>query len=391
MDAEEQEIPLVVRDDGGGDTLLNRGWLALLWVEVLYSFFIHRNAFSARVLKADVMTNHDFIEELAILLATDTQDVHRFLNSFSGAMVAELLEHGKLSIKGLGRFAVMPLPPVKKITVAGTIYTPPGNRLIFERELFGNDNARLIAVARVGMAPGEAERFASSLAKVFGRAFKEKRELLLNGFGRFSLEKGVYGFVADSSLEALLNREYQDLDEVVVTQSDSVHASSHRNISPYAFLVTAVIAAGILLSVFYGRQIADVVLQAVAAEQLSPPVPSAAPVERSDVSSGAAPSFQGGTEDSVVLEKGEFTLIVATFRSESTARKESALLRSKGIATFIWPAFAGGVKYFRLMTGKFSEREQAAVYLKGMPKKMVVSAYIQHVIKRVVLHGKKEL
>lgn len=357
--------------------------------EVLYSFFIHSKAFTAQLLKGDVMTNHDFIEELAGLLAMESQEAHALLNSFLGAMVAEFLACGKLSVKGLGRFSVRKLAPVKKITVSGTVYTPPCNRMIFERGSFGGDDTVRIAVSRVSMSPDDANRFGRTLAKVLVRAFKEKRELVFNGFGRFTLQEGGYGFVAESTLEALLNREYQDLEEVVVLPQDRVPTGSRRKAAPFLILVSAAIAAGVLLVFLYGRQFAESIPFSVAT--FSQRSASVSPNSNPPVSSETVTPAQGGGADSLVLEKEDYTIILATFRSGSTARKEISPLRSKGITAFVWPAFSGAVKYHRVTTGRFSGREEASAHLKRLPEKTAGSAYIQHVIKRVVLHAEKEL
>jgi len=331
------------------------------------------------------MTNHDFIEELAGLLAMESQEAHALLNSFSGAMVAEFLACGKLTVKGLGRFAVRKLAPVKKLTASGTVYTPPCNRMIFERGISGGDDTVRIAVSRVSMSPDDANRFGRNLAKVLGRAFKEKRELVFNGFGRFTLQEGGYGFVAESSLDALLNREYQDLEEVVVLPQDRVPTASRGK----AALVSAVIAAGVLLVFLYGRQLIESVPFSVAT--LSQSTAAVSPNSNPPVSSETVAPAHGGVADSLVLEKEDYTIILATFRSGSTARKEISPLRSKGIAAFVWPAFSGAVKYHRVATGRFSGREEASAQLKRLPEKTAGSAYIQHVIKRVVLHAEKEL
>jgi len=336
------------------------------------------------------MTKHDFIEEFAGLLDMDIQEAHLLLNSFSGAMVAEFLAHGKFSIRGLGRFAVREVTPVKKSTVSGTVYTPPGNKVIFHRGVYLDDDTVRIAVERVSMRPDDAVRFGRTFANVLGRACKEKRELVFNGFGRFTLEDGRYGFVPERSLEALMNREYQDLDEVVVSpQLRVVSAEGKRRTAPAAILLSTVIAALLLLVYLYGSQIQDSVTHSFAqlSLSLSPVSSPMAPKVISEV----VTAVQGGGADSVVLEKGDYTIILATFRSGSTARKELRLLRSMGVSAYIWPAFSAGLKYHRVMTGRLSSREEASVHQKRLPEKIVGSSYIQHVIKRVVLHAEKEL
>jgi nucleoid DNA-binding protein len=336
------------------------------------------------------MTNKDCIEELATLLDVETTEAHRYLNAFSGAMVAELLANGKLTVRGLGTFSVTHVPPAKKSTGSGSVYTPPRNRLTFDSRISGADDTVRIAVSRAAMNHDEAVRFARNLASVLGGAVQQQREILLNGFGRFSFEQGSYGFVPERSLEELLNREYQDLEEVVVSQDGRVQGSGERKFASYAVPFLALVLIGLVLAVLYGRQVADVVFPpSVAVSER--PVKTAVSDVMVDNKMAHAVAPRGSAVDSLVLEKDDYTIVMASFRSETTALKELASLRAKGIISFIWPASPEGAKYYRIITGKFSSRDKAVELLRGMPEKTAGSAYIQHVIKRVVLHGEKEL
>jgi nucleoid DNA-binding protein len=351
--------------------------------------------FTAHLLQGDVMTNQDCIEALARVLDVEMSEAHRLLNGFSSAMVAELLACGKLSIKGLGMFTVKHLPPVKKSTDSGSVYTPPCNKLQFDSRISGGDDTARIAVSRVAMSRGDAARFAQSLASFLGEAVQQQREILLNGFGRFFFEERLCRFEPDLSLESILNRDYQDLHEVVVSSSHRAVSGSKRKYSPYILFFSAVVLALVGLAALYGRQIADIVSPSTLTftePVVAPVIPKVAvTAPRVKDVPHPAPPVKSSDENSVVLDKDDFTVVLATFHSEETALHEVRSMRLKGIISFVWPASLEGVKYYRITAGKFSNRPAAVRYLKGIPAKTAGSAYIQHVTKRVVLHGKNKL
>ena len=194
-------------------------------------------------------------------------------------------------------------------------------------------------------------------------------------------------------MEELLNREYQDLKEVILPQ----HEVERRERRSPGFILplSVVVLVGLLLAIVSGRlswstfspstvepskSVASVVVRRTSV--VAPPhsVPIVYPVTPT-----------GGVADSLVLVKGDYAIVLATFETEKRAHKELAPLRSSGINAFVWPTSMDGTKYFRVMTGRFANYSAAAERLKGMPKKMVDGAYIQQVKKTVVLHGKKGL
>ncbi|MEI6847253.1 MAG: SPOR domain-containing protein [Chlorobiaceae bacterium] len=341
------------------------------------------------------MTNHDCTEQLAGLLTIDISEALRLLNGFSSAMVAELLAQGKLSIKGLGMFTVTHVPPEKKSTSSGTVYTPPANRLVFDSRISGADDTLRIAVSRVSMSSEQAVRFGRSLASILTEAVKQKREIVLNGFGRFSFDKGSYGFVPERSLEQLFNKEYQDLKEIVVSRLEPVQGKSKWKMPPYLVPLSAfALAVFLLFAVLFTMRRTDIHIALPSFVKQSrrslPPaaLPKAVGVK---VTPHAVPVAQVGAVDSVVLEKGEYTIVLATFHTKKRALKKLAPLRSEGITSFIWPAYTDSVTYYRLMTGKFSSLSAASEHLKTMHETTFGGRpYIQQVIKSVVLHREKE-
>jgi nucleoid DNA-binding protein len=342
-----------------------------------------------------VMTNRDCIEELAGLLDVERQEAGLLLASISSAMVAELLAVRKLSLKGLGSFTVTHHPAAKKSTASAIVYTPPANRLTFSREISGADDTVRLAVSRLAMSPAEAERFGGSLAALFSGAVQQQREIRLNGIGRFALEQGLYGFIPEPSLEELLNREYKDLQEVVLPQHEHKHKQGKdegkklRYVVPLAVCTIAVL----LLALFFVKQ-PKLIPSRSAAQQPVKIATIAIERERPANVEHSVPVRSAGTEsanDSLVLAEESYTIVLVTFRKEETVRKEVARFRSEGIKAFVWPAYENGIKYYRLVTGVFPSRDAAGERIGRMAEKNADNAYIQHVIKRAVLHGEKGL
>ncbi|MEI8185118.1 MAG: HU family DNA-binding protein [Chlorobiaceae bacterium] len=343
------------------------------------------------------MINQDLIEELAKLLNVDTQESGRLLNGFFSAMVIELLAVRKLSIKGLGSFTVSHVPLKKKRNATGITYTPPCNKLFYHARISGTDDTSRIALLQLLKNSGEADRFGRTLATVFFNAINQQREIQINGLGCFSKEQGAYGFIPERSLEELLNREYQNLGEVILPQHDTSQDSNESKRFRYALPLALLFVAGVLLAaLYYGNHEAIFKIQTilhptgkvtsiVQSRRLTVPQKPQLAVASKDLSRVSA------LVDSLDMEKGEYTIVLETFRLEQTALKERTRINEKGIVAYVWPVSGNGNKYYRLVTGKFSTRESAVEHLKGMPEKIAGSAYIQQVVKKGVFYGRKGL
>ncbi len=336
------------------------------------------------------MIHYELTEELAELLGIERHEAASLFNGFCGAMVAELLAFRKLSIRGLGSFSVTHIPATKRSSGSAMIFAPPLNKLRFEGTLSSGDETISLAVSRLSMSQSEAARFARTLSSLFTAALQQEKEMMLNGLGRFAIEDGAYSFFPDRTLEELLNREYQDLKEVVLPQNKELKRA--KALPGYVLPLSAVILVGLLLAVLYGRFSSHTFFSSNAKS----PKSVATAVDRRAGVVTSSPSARrrellGTVADSLVLVQGDYALVLATFESEKRAIKELAPLRSAGINAFLWPAYMDGIKYFRLMTGRFATRDAAAARLKEMPPKMVSGAYIQQVKKTVVVHGEKGL
>ncbi|MCX6178415.1 MAG: HU family DNA-binding protein [Chlorobiales bacterium] len=342
------------------------------------------------------MKNHDLIEALAGLLDIDTQEAGSLLKGFFSAMVTELLAAQKLSIKGLGSFTVTSIPLKKKSNTSGITYTPPCNKLTFDSRISGTDDSVRIATLRLLMNPVVAERLAQSLAVVFANAVKQQKEIQINGLGLFSLEQGLYRFIPECSLEELLNREYKNLEEVVLPHHDTSPVRKESKKLRYALPFSVFIFACAVLPFLYYWQ-PEAILSSSTAKPAENKVTIA--VQRETIPVKKLPTVAmnsqelstGGVADSVVLEKGDYIIVLETFRLERTALKEQARLHSKGLMAYVWPGSVNGVQYYRIVTGKFLNRNEALTYIKSMPEKIAGSIYIQQVIKKGILHGEKGL
>jgi len=342
------------------------------------------------------MINHDLIEELSGLLDLDTQESGRFLNGFFTAMVTELLAVRKLAVKGLGSFTVVHVPLKKISDASGITYSPPCNRLTFDPKISRADDTARIAALRLKLNTTEAERLGRVLATVFSNAVRQQREIRINGLGRFSKEHGLYGFFPERSIEELLNREYQNLEDVVLPRNDSLQVRKESKRPQYSIPIALLFFACVLSALlYYGKpevifstssrpHTENKVMPLVHKEIVSGP-------EQPAVALNAKALSAEGATDSLVLEKGEYTIVLETFRLEQTALKERSRLQAEKVAAYVWPGSVNGIKYYRLMTGKFSNRAAASERLKSLPKKIAGSAYIQQVLKKGVIHGEKGL
>jgi len=122
-----------------------------------------------------------------------------------------------------------------------------------------------------------------------------------------------------------------------------------------------------------------------------PELPAASPLPVS-VDSVAAPApVLPEPAQPALLEAGEFTVVLATYTSEMKARREVARLDSTGIQAALWPAYANGVKYWRIRTGRFADRNDARLAVRALGENVVPVPYIQEVKKQVLKNGKKSM
>ncbi len=356
------------------------------------------------MISGDMKTADGLAGDLASSLGIELPEAQRLLDGFSKALTGELLSAKHVSLGGAGAFSITYIPSEKKKDAEGIVYTPPRNTLIFQEEPSGSDDTVRLAVSRMALSQEDAERFSPAFLSLLGDAVKQQRAFSLKGFGRFGFEDGKYLFCSDRSFDELLNREYLNLDQVVLP----LHEASGRTTAgkkPVALVLTIlVLVAGISAAVWYylqpesplrasameepakntGPKIAEKVSrpETVQPEIVQLPDPAALKAEEHKETAAA---------DSLVLAKGDYTIVLGTFRKETTAVKESRRLNAEGISAFVWPGMVNGTKYYRLATGKFRTGSAAAGGMKEMPGNMARGACIQQAIKGVVIHGEQQL
>jgi cell division septation protein DedD len=356
------------------------------------------------MIPGDKKTADGLAGDLASSLGIELPEAQRLLDGFSKAMAGELLSAKCISLGVAGAFCNTYIPSGKKTDAAGIVYTPPRNTLVFQEQPSGTDDAIRLAVSRMALSEEEAGRFSNAFLSLFGDLVKRKQPFGLNGLGSFGIENGKYTFFPDRTVEELLNREYLNLDKVVLPLHDDTGTTTAGK-KPVAFVLTLlVLVAGISAAVWYylqpeiplltsaseeaakhnGPKIAVRVSRSETVQPESVQPPATAAIKTEELKESAA-------ADSVVLAKGEFTIVLATFRKEETAINESRRLRAGGISAFIWPAMVNGAKYYRLATGKFRTGSAAAGELKEMPGNLARGACIQQAIKGVVIHGEQQL
>ncbi|NTV66933.1 MAG: sporulation protein [Chlorobaculum sp.] len=330
---------------------------------------------------------------LARLLGTAPDEAQRQLDRFAGGMTAELLDRKRLTVDGLGLFSVVHEQATRQATSSGTRYLPPGDRVAFEARKDRVGDAERIATGRLGMEAGEARRFAKALGDMVDAVKKGPGRLELRGFGSFTLVSGAFRFQPEASLEALLNIGYGGLKEIVIperqaekqTQPKSVESGGLKKVALFVAAVS-IFASGWFLYRQFATDGFDLSSVGNSAESVV-----VAPVVLNAPSPAKAPGIVPSSLDSLILQKGRYTVIVATYNTQKVARQEMARLSGGGRRVMIWPVKSGGVRYYRLVTGDFETRPAALDSMKAMPRKVAHNGYIQQAQKNVVLYGEQGL
>jgi len=325
---------------------------------------------------------------LAGLLDIQPDEAQRLLDRFAGGMTAELLDRNRLSVDGLGSFSVVHEQPVRESGADGTRYLPPRNRVEFTPRPKGSGDTAPIASTRLNMESSEARRFAQALAGMFRQLRDEKSEFELRGFGSFSIESGKYRFEPDPSLEALLNTGYDGLKAIVIPERNDNTPEIKAHEGSALLKPVALTLAVLLLLVggwFLYRNVPPGSPEVVSASVSSTVVPV--------VEEKVEPPVQvePPESDSLLLRKGRYTVIAATFSSKSGAMQERQRLAALGHRTWFWEVTSDGRRYYRLALGDFATRSAALDSMKSMPKGLTKHSYIQQAYKNFVLYGEQEL
>ncbi|NTV02961.1 MAG: SPOR domain-containing protein [Chlorobiaceae bacterium] len=323
-------------------------------------------------------------ELLAERLGTDIPQAALLLDRFAAGMAAALLGTGALSIEGVGSFSVVHDHAASSAAGKGAMFMPPKNRISFDPRIPSRGGSTRIAVERLGMEPGEAQGFAKAIASVCGQLRKRGGEFELRGFGRLSADGGKWGFRGDPGLEELLNGLYEGLKGIEMPDRSALDApaAQGRFMKPAAIGMAAILlcagayfASTRLPSSIGGSPTPQAVAGSVALARHAP----------------APPAPTAASPDSLVLGKGRYTVIAATFSSLKTAREEAKRLSGLGHRIMIWPVRSEGHRYYRLVTGDFTGFGEARDSLRNMPAGLSKNVYIQQAYKNVVIYGEHGL
>jgi nucleoid DNA-binding protein len=330
---------------------------------------------------------------LARLLGIDPDEAQRRLDRFAGGLTAELLDCKRLTVDGLGLFSVVHEQATRQATSVGTRYQPPKNRVAFEARKERTGDAERIATGRLGVEASEAKRFAKALAETFEAVKKGPGRLELRGFGSFTLVSGALRFQPEASLEALLNIGYEGLKEIVIPEHSDEKQMHPVPEKPGGLKKVAVFVAAVSILAcgwFLYRQFAtdgfDLSSVGNSAESVV-----VAPVASNAPSPAKAPGIVPSSLDSLILQKGRYTVIVATFNTKKVVRQEMARLSEMGHRVWFWPVKSGSGRSYRIVTGDFGTRRSALDSMKSMPKGLPQHSYIQQAQKNVVLYGEQGL
>jgi len=333
------------------------------------------------------------IDTLARLLGVDREEAQQRLDRFACVMTAELLDRKSLSIDGLGIFSVVHEQAVREKTSSGTRYLPPVNRVVFEaRKEAAGESAR-IASRRLEMDSAEAGRFAQAFADMSEEVKRGVGRLELRGFGSLTTVSGQFRFQPEASLEALLNIAYDGLKEIVIPESRTEMEALPHSDEPGGMKKVVVFVATVSLLAcgwFLYRQFSPEVFESLSGGR-SAVIDTPAPVVVNASLPDAVPDTGSLAPDSVMLAKGRFTVIVATFNTRKVARQEMARFSGSGLRVMVWPVRQNGMRYYRLVTGDFETRLAALDSMKAMPRGLFRNFYIQQASKNVVLYGEQGL
>lgn len=328
-------------------------------------------------------------EILAANLGTDRETAQHRLDAFSGVIIAELLEKGRLAVDGLGTFSVAHDGPSREMTPEGMRVLPPRNRLVFDARSPGLAESLGIVTKRMGIEAEAAKSLVLALARTFNHCRQQGVDLKLRGIGVFLTQRdGTWLFSPDAAIGELLNTAYHGLEAIAMPDGGGMTAGGVSN-----KLKSAALVLGVLL-VCLGGYLVFRATQSGDANQVSLPeitAPASSDAAKTLLYSPGSSFASSAQTDSLVLGKGRFTVIAATYSSSKVAKSEAHRLSGLGLRIMIWPVRDGGRRYFRLVTGDFGTYRSAYDSLRVMPGGLVKTAYIQQAYKNVVIYGEHGL
>lgn len=311
----------------------------------------------------------------------------RYLPALSGVMCAELLENRSVSVSGLGVFTIRHSPAERRSGKEGLRYHPPENRVVFEKGSVAAPVFMKLISARMHLDRPECARLAAALPVFFKSRMKERGEIVFSGFGTLHSEKGSWRFEADVQLEELINSEYHNLGAIPLSLPHHSEPLKRKLLLPVMVAAGIVLTAIALLFVFLRHNPEKL---PVAAER--PSVSLSVSDTAGSAESGEVKIDNGtSAQEGVLLEEGEYAVVLATFQQKQTALQELSRVSVPGTLVFIWPVTGGGRQYYRLAAGRFRSSETAAAWMDSIGLGRERKVYIQQAKRRVVSHGEEGL
>lgn len=311
----------------------------------------------------------------------------RYLPALSGAMCAELLENRSVSVSGLGIFTIRHFPAERRSGKEGMQYHPPENRVVFEKgEGRAADFMKMVSM-RMHIGISECGPLAAVFPVFLKNRMKERGEVVFPGFGTLYSEKGRWRFEPDILLQELINSEYSNLAAITLSSPPAPEPLKPKMRLPVMMTAGIVLTVIVLLFVTFRQNPA---LLPVAPGR--PSVPVSAPDSALSAVSGAVKSGTlPSAREEVLLEVGEYAVVLATFQRKQSALRERSRIRVPGTGTFVWPVTGGGRQYYRLAAGRFGSFAAAEAWMDSVGLRRDGKAYIQQAKRRVIPHGEEGL
>lgn len=313
------------------------------------------------------------------------ETVERYLSSLSGALAAELLEKHTVRVCGLGVFSVRHVPAERHSGKEGVTYHPPVNRIVFERRSVSQADFADMLSKRMHFNAAEAGTLSELFQSFFARSMQNGKEILFPGFGRVYTREKVPDFEPDRSLAAILNSEYSSLEAIALTSVEPESGSARRMKVILIPVIALMLVAVAYLFYHPGGRIPD----GGSSEQASAISRSSGqlPVLRQENAVDSLPR----NGEQVLLETGEYSVVLGTFRKKESAEREIGSIHFSGTGVFIWPVTGKGKSYYRLAAGRFNSFAAARAWMDSTGAGRNGKAYVQQAKRRVVLHGKEGL
>ncbi|MBN1279593.1 MAG: SPOR domain-containing protein [Chlorobiaceae bacterium] len=309
--------------------------------------------------------------------------VDRYMPLLSGSMVAELLDRHVLKVCGLGLFSVRHYPAERRTGNDGVTYYPPVNRIVLERRKVSSSDFAAMLSRRTDLEDSVIHRLAEILPAFIADRIRENDEILFPGFGRVYSVQSALSFEPDQSLSGILNSEYYSLEAISLSSAEPDALRGRRKmlfLVPMFIMIILATGAYLFYYPVYRKPDTSAPMTAVLFDQQL----QSTSVSRNDTLSASMPTGGG-----ILLEEGEYAVVLGTFRKKETAERGIGSVSVSGAVVFIWPVTGKGKRYYRLAVGRFASFDAAEAWMDSTGFGRSGKAYVQQAKRRVVLHGEE--